>query len=148
MINLFESIKLFNLLVIFQKANVVVIVSGLHAVGKKASERVFPKNAVIVQQIISHVAKMCPQALIAIGTNPIEGLVPVVSERLKFAGVYNPNHIFGITTLNVIRANTFAANILGLEPECVLVPVVGGNVDGTIVPILSQALPCSEFTDV
>lgn len=75
-------------------------------------------------------------------------MVPVVSEVMKANGTYNPNKIFGVTTLNVVRTNTFVGNILGLEPECVTVPVLGGGSNRTIVPILSLAKPCSEFSVV
>lgn len=86
------------------------------------------------------------QALFAIATNPVNSLVPLFSEVMKKNGAYDPHKIFGVTTLNVIRANTFVAEILGLEPECVVVPVVGGNSGLTIVPLLSHAKPVAEFT--
>lgn len=69
-------------------------------------------------------------------------------EILKKSGSYNPNGIFGITALDIVRANTFVAQVQGLEPECVLVPVIGGHSAETIIPVLSQAKPCSEFTNV
>lgn len=72
----------------------------------------------------------------------------MVSEELKRFGRYNPSAVFGISTIHAVRANTFAANILELEPECVVVPIIGGNNGATIVPVLSQAKPCSEFTSV
>lgn len=75
-------------------------------------------------------------------------MIPLFSEVMKKNGVYNPKAIFGITTINVVRANTFVAEVLGLEPECVIVPVVGGNSEKTIVPLLSHAKPIAEFTNV
>ena len=42
----------------------------------------------------------------------------------------------------------FAAEILGLEPECVVIPVIGGNSECTIVPVLSQAKPSNDFKPV
>lgn len=35
--------------------------------------------------------------------------VPIASEVFKEAGCYDPKHIFGVTTLDVVRANTFTA---------------------------------------
>lgn len=70
------------------------------------------------------------------------------SEVMKKYGHYNPFAIFGVTTVDVVRANKFVAEVLGLEPECVMVPIVGGHSDRTIVPILSKATPCNEFTNV
>ncbi|KAJ8964721.1 hypothetical protein NQ314_004686 [Rhamnusium bicolor] len=87
------------------------------------------------------------QAFIAIGTNPVNSLVPMACEVLKKGGCYNPKTVFGITTLDTVRANTFVAQVQGLEPECVVVPVIGGHTEETIIPVLSKAKPCAEFTN-
>lgn len=42
----------------------------------------------------------------------------------------------------------FVAEVLGIEPECVVVPVIGGHSDSTIVPVLSCAKPSNEFKTV
>ena len=39
---------------------------------------------------------------------------------LKAAGVYDPNRLFGVTTLDVVRARTFVANAKGLDVNKVL----------------------------
>ena len=51
--------------------------------------------------------KVCPNAMIAIISNPVNSTVPIASEMFKAAGVYNPNKIFGVTTLDIVRANAF-----------------------------------------
>jgi malate dehydrogenase len=75
-------------------------------------------------------------------------MVPMFSEIMKKHGHYNPYAVFGITTIDVVRANRFVAEVLGLEPECVVVPMVGGHTEKTIVPVLSKATPCNELTNV
>lgn len=72
----------------------------------------------------------------------------MVSEELKKMGRYQPGAILGVSTLHAVRTNTFVADVLGVEPECVVVPIVGGNSGSTIVPVLSKAQPCAEFTRV
>ena len=43
--------------------------------------------------------------------------VPIVAEILKRAGVYDKRKVFGVTTLDVVRANTFVAeNQVGESP--------------------------------
>ncbi|KAL3268622.1 hypothetical protein HHI36_007727 [Cryptolaemus montrouzieri] len=106
----------------------------------------FEQNAPLVQSLAEFIGTCCPKALIAVGTNPVNSMVPLVSEVMKRKGAYSPNNIFGITTVNSVRANTLAAAALGLDAECVVVPVVGGHTETTMVPVLSQAKPCSEFT--
>ena len=49
--------------------------------------------------------------------------------------------VLGVTTLDVVRANTFVAEAKGLNVADVDVPVVGGHAGITIMPILSQARP-------
>ena len=49
-----------------------------------------------------------------------------------------------MTTLDVVRANTFVAEAKGLAVQDVDVPVVGGHAGITILPLLSQVrLSCS-----
>merc|ERR1711913_261986 len=61
------------------------------------------------------------------------------------AGVLNPARIFGVTTLDVVRANTFIGELKGLDPADVNCPVVGGHAGATIMPLISQCTPAVEF---
>ncbi|KII63578.1 Malate dehydrogenase, mitochondrial [Thelohanellus kitauei] len=47
------------------------------------------------------------------------------------------DRIYGITCLDSIRAGTFLANHLGKNPADIVVPVIGGHSDTTIVPLFS-----------
>lgn len=49
------------------------------------------------------------QAVLNIISNPVNSTVPIAAEVLKAAGVYNPKKVIGVTTLDVVRANTFVA---------------------------------------
>ena len=79
------------------------------------------------------------QAIINIISNPVNSTVPITAEVLKAAGVYDPAKLMGVTTLDVVRANTFVAEAKGLNVADVDVPVVGGHAGTTILPLLSQA---------
>lgn len=85
--------------------------------------------------------------MIAIATEPINSLVPLAGETLKKFRVFDPNKLFGVTTLDVMRTNVKVARILGVAPEKVHVPVIGGHSDRTIVPVLSLATPSRVFTN-
>ncbi|KAI4461140.1 malate and lactate dehydrogenase [Holotrichia oblita] len=128
------------------RAQVVVLLAAANGSSARSHEDMFKMNSHLVRDFAKEFSKHCPSAIFAIVTDPINAMVPIVSEVMKANGTYNPNKIFGVTTLHVIRTNTFVGNILGLEPECVSVPVLGGGSDRTIVPILSLAKPCSEFS--
>lgn len=48
------------------------------------------------------------------------------------------NRIFGVTTLDIVRASTFVSELIGGNPATLRVPVVGGHSGVTILPLLSQ----------
>lgn len=60
---------------------------------------------------------------------------------LKKAGKYDPKKLMGVTTLDIVRANTFLAEVKSLDVKEVDVPVVGGHAGASILPLLSQATP-------
>ena len=78
------------------------------------------------------------QAVLNIISNPVNSTVPIAAEILKAAGVYDKKKLMGVTTLDVVRANTFVAEAKGLDLKDVDVPVVGGHAGTTILPLLSQ----------
>ncbi|KAM4648435.1 malate dehydrogenase, mitochondrial isoform 2-T2 [Amazona ochrocephala] len=105
----------------------------------------FNTNASIVATLTSACAKHCPEAMICIISNPVNSTIPITSEVFKKHGVYNPKKIFGVTTLDIVRANTFVAELKGLDPAQVSVPVIGGHAGKTIIPLISQCTPKVDF---
>lgn len=102
----------------------------------------FKINAGIVQGLIQGIAETCPAAYILIISNPVNSTVPIAAEVLKRAGVFDPKKVFGVTTLDVVRAETFVGSISGeRDPAKTVIPVVGGHSGETIVPLFSQAKP-------
>lgn len=83
------------------------------------------------------------QALIHIISNPVNSTIPIAAEVLKAAGVYDPRRLMGVTTLDIVRANTFVAEKKGLDLRTVDVPVIGGHAGITILPLLSQVVLCT-----
>lgn len=119
-------------------ADVVVIPAGVPRKPGMTRDDLFNTNASIVQTLANGVAQHCPDAMVAIISNPVNSTVPIAAETLKKAGKYNPRRVFGVTTLDVLRANTFVAEALGKDPAEVEVTVVGGHAGITILPLLSQ----------
>ncbi|XP_058020412.1 malate dehydrogenase, mitochondrial isoform X2 [Ahaetulla prasina] len=107
----------------------------------------FNTNATIVANLAAACAQHCPKALICIIANPVNSTIPITSEIFKKHGVYNPNTIFGVTTLDIVRANTFVAELKGLDPARVNVPVIGGHAGKTIIPLISQCTPKVDFPE-
>lgn len=99
----------------------------------------FNANAEVVKAIIDFIADYSPKAHILVVSNPVNSTVPIAAEALKAKGVFDAKRLFGVTTLDVVRAKTFIAELVGADPEDVDVPVIGGHSAHTIVPVLSQA---------
>ena len=72
-------------------------------------------------------------------------LVPIAAEVFKDHGVYDAKKIFGVTTLDIVRSNTFVAEAKGLDVNQVSVQVIGGHSGVTILPLLSQTKPAVRF---
>jgi len=127
-------------------ADVVIIPAGVPRKPGMTRDDLFKINAGIVRDIINSCVKNCPNACIGIITNPVNSTVPVAAEILKKHGVYNPKRLFGISTLDIVRAQTFIGELKGLDPTKVKVDVVGGHSAETMLPVLSQVHGVT-FTD-
>jgi len=121
--------------------DVVVIPAGVPRKPGMTRDDLFNTNASIVATLADAAARNCPKAMVCIIANPVNSTVPIASEVYKKHGVYDPNRIFGVTTLDIVRANTFIAEGKGLEVDLVSCPVVGGHAGITIIPLISQCSP-------
>lgn len=119
-------------------ADVVLISAGVARKPGMDRSDLFNVNAGIVKNLVQQIAKTCPKACIGIITNPVNTTVAIAAEVLKNAGVYDKNKLFGVTTLDIIRSNTFVAELKGKQPTDIDVPVIGGHSGVTILPLLSQ----------
>lgn len=129
-----------------QGADIVLISAGVARKPGMDRSDLFNVNAGIVRNLVEQIARTCPNALIGIITNPVNTTVAIAAEVLKKAGVYDKNKLFGITTLDTIRSNTFVAELKGKQPQDIEVPVIGGHSGVTILPLLSQ-IPGVSFTE-
>lgn len=106
----------------------------------------FNTNASIVRDIAAGIAKACPKALIGIISNPVNSTVPIACETLLKAGCLDPKRVFGVSTLDVVRANAFIGEAAGVDPSMVNIPVIGGHSGVTIMPLMSQCKPAVTFS--
>lgn len=126
-------------------ADLVIVPAGVPRKPGMTRDDLFNINAGIVAGIAKSAARNCPNAVLAIISNPVNSTVPIVAEVFKREGVYNPNKLFGVTSLDICRANAFVAENQKFEVQNTNVSVVGGHAGITIVPLLSQ-VPNSKFS--
>ncbi|KAJ8645470.1 hypothetical protein MRB53_007218 [Persea americana] len=126
--------------------DLVIIPAGVPRKPGMTRDDLFNINAGIVRTLCEGIAKCCPQAIVNVISNPVNSTVPIAAEVFKKAGTFDPKRLLGVTTLDVVRANTFMAEVLGIDPREVAVPVVGGHAGVTILPLLSQVKPPCSFS--
>lgn len=120
-------------------ADVIVIPAGVPRKPGMTRDDLFNTNASIVRDLAKAAADYAPNAAVCIISNPVNSTVPIVAETLKAKGVYDPARLFGVTTLDIVRANTFIAQLYPQEtkPSDFNINVVGGHSGETIVPLYS-----------
>ncbi|KAG7843577.1 hypothetical protein KL941_004559 [Ogataea angusta] len=121
-----------------QGADVVLIPAGVPRKPGMTRDDLFNTNASIVRDLAKACADHCPNAALCVISNPVNSTVPIVAEVLKSKNVYNPKKLFGVTTLDVLRASRFLSEVAGTNPVHEHVTVVGGHSGITIVPLISQ----------
>jgi len=117
--------------------SLVLVPAGMPRKPGQTRDDLFKINAGIALEVVEACAKYCPNAIVALIVNPVNSVVPAMAELYKKKGL-DPKKIVGVTTLDVVRANKFVAELTGADPEDVDVPVVGGHAGVTILPLFSQ----------
>ncbi|KAK0419627.1 hypothetical protein QR680_014238 [Steinernema hermaphroditum] len=130
-----------------KNANIVVIAAEEPRKPGMTNDNFFDTNARLVSYFAAFASAICPSALVAIITNPVNSMVPVAVEVFKKKGVYDPNRIFGVTTLDVVRSQVFVKNLKNLAAASCVVPVIGGHSGKTTIPVFSMVRPKMTFTE-
>ncbi|KAI0013691.1 malate dehydrogenase [Xylariaceae sp. FL0662B] len=132
----------------FKDADIIVIPAGIPRKPGMTRDDLFNINAGIVKGLIEIAAEVAPKAFILVISNPVNSTVPIAAEVLKAKGVFDPKRLFGVTTLDIVRAETFVAEIAGKKTGSELtVPVVGGHSGETIIPLFSKISPSVTIPD-
>lgn len=120
--------------------DLVLVSSGMPYKPGQSPDDLFRINAGIAKEVCEATAAYCPNAIVGIITNPVNSIVPAMAELYR-KRLLDPQKIVGVTSLDVVRANTFVGEITGADPSDINVPVIGGHSGGrgvTTVPVFSQ----------
>lgn len=91
--------------------DLVIIPAGVPRKPGMTRDDLFKINAGIVRTLCEGIAKSCPGAIVNLISNPVNSTVAIAAEVFKKAGTYDPKRLLGVTTLDVVRANTFVVRI-------------------------------------
>ncbi|KAG8911737.1 Malate dehydrogenase, cytoplasmic, partial [Tulasnella sp. 417] len=101
-----------NITAALEGAEVVIIPAGVPRKPGMTRDDLFNTNASIVRDLAKEIAKTAPKANVLIISNPVNSTVPIVASVFKKAGTFDPKRLFGITTLDVVRASQFTSGLV------------------------------------
>lgn len=132
-------------------SQVVIIPAGVPRKPGMTRDDLFKINAGIIKNIVTSIGEYAPNSRILIISNPVNSTVPIAVEQLKAMGKFQPGNVMGVTTLDIVRAETFLVDYLGGAKKSLSkqfdktkiykdVTVIGGHSGKTIVPIIKNKL--------
>lgn len=143
-----ESYDEMNLSHALNNAAIVVVSAGMPRKPGTCTDQLLLDNAKVATVLAKEISKSCPDALLAFITSPVNMIVPIVAKQLMEEDAYDPGRLFGVTTLDVVRAKTIIGESIGVDPLQVSIPVVGGRGGETTLPLVSQSHPKFNGTPV
>lgn len=129
-----------------QGTDIVIIPAGVPRKPGMTRDDLFNINAGIVYDLASAAAEAAPDAAVLVISNPVNSTVPIVAKVYQNKGVYNKDKIFGVTTLDSIRASRFVSEVCGTNPLDEKIPMCGGHSGNTIIPLISQTPAINNMT--
>jgi malate dehydrogenase len=116
-------------------SDVVVVTAGLSRQPGMSRDELLDKNAALVRDICSQVAKYSPDSILIIVANPVDAMVHVASTASGFP----KNRVMGMAgILDSSRFRTFISLELGVSVEDISALVLGGHGD-FMVPLPRHA---------
>jgi len=121
----------------FTGADLLLIPAGIPRKPGMTRDDLFATNAGIAKGLVESCAKYCPTAVLGLIVNPVNSIVPAMAEFYSKQGL-DPLKVVGVTTLDIVRANKFVAQVTGKPVSDIQIPVIGGHAGKTILPLFSQ----------
>ncbi len=116
-------------------SQLIVITAGARQQEGETRLQLIEKNRAILKEIVPPLAKIAPNSILLIVTNPVDVLT---YEALKLSG-FRPNRVFGTgTMLDTARFRFHIAEKLCLSPQSVQAYVLGEHGDSSF-PVFSSA---------
>eukprot|EP00256_Glycine_max_P060052 XP_014628761.1 malate dehydrogenase, mitochondrial-like [Glycine max] len=87
--------------------DLVVILVAVPRKPRMTRDDLFKINVGIVRTLREGISKSFPNAIVNFISNPVNSTVAIAIEVFKKADTYDPKGLLGVTTFDVVRANTF-----------------------------------------
>ncbi|XP_063374969.1 malate dehydrogenase-like [Cydia amplana] len=128
-------------------SDLILLVGGLLKTPGMSDEACLDANTEFVKTVSSQIGRLSRMPFVGVVAEPINSLVPMAAELMRNEGTFDGRKLFGVTTIDWMRARTLYGARHGVAPEECFVPVVCGHSDETTVPLISQARPGTDMTD-
>ncbi|KAL5133389.1 Malate dehydrogenase 1, glyoxysomal [Glycine soja] len=87
--------------------DLVIILVAVPRKPRMTRDDLFKINVGIVRTLREGISKSFPNAIVNFISNPVNSTVAIAIEVFKKADTYDPKGLLGVTTVDVVRANTF-----------------------------------------
>jgi L-lactate dehydrogenase len=114
-------------------AKIVVIAAGASQKPGETRLMLMERNASILTQIISNVAKVNSNPLFLIATNPVDIITHISVNIAKEFGISSTRIIGSGTTLDTARFRTLLGNHVGVDPQNIHAYVIGEHGDSEVL---------------
>ncbi len=114
-------------------AKIVVIAAGAHQSPGETRLMLMERNASILNDIISKVAEVAPNAIFLIATNPVDIITYISITIAKNYGIPATRIIGSGTTLDTARFRSLLGSHIGVDPQNVHAYVIGEHGDSEVL---------------
>jgi len=114
-------------------AKIVVIAAGASQKPGETRLMLMERNASILKQIISNVAKVNSNPIFLIATNPVDIITHINANIAKEFGIPRTRIIGSGTTLDTARFRTLLGNHVGVDPQNIHAYVIGEHGDSEVL---------------
>ncbi|XP_063530776.1 malate dehydrogenase-like [Cydia strobilella] len=128
-------------------SDLVLLVGGPLKTPGVSDKACLDANTEFVKTVSAEIGRLPKMPFVGVVAEPINSLVPMAAELMRNVGTFDGRKLFGVTTIDWIRAQTLFGTHHGMPPEDCFVPVICGHSDKTTVPLVSQARPGTNMTD-
>ncbi len=112
-------------------SDIVIITAGLARKPGMTREELAAKNAEIISGVADQVKKYAPNAIVILTTNPLDAMVTVLYNKLKFPR----NRVIGFSgVLDSRRMAYYASKYIGIAPSSII-PLVLGQHGENMYPV-------------
>lgn len=125
-----------------KEANLALVISKTCTKDSATNEDVFSSAEGFLRDAANACSFACPFAVIVVDAAPLNYTVPFFSGVFAQHGAINTCRVLGNMNVHCLRAQTYLARKLNLDPHSLAdLVVVGGGTPETIVPVISYIEP-------